>query len=54
MAAGLSNEVDEKSKEFQQFRQSVGPEKFDAFQAICLSTRDLSQCQLPYRAKLIF
>jgi dienelactone hydrolase len=33
MAGGLSDEVDEKSKEFQQFRQSVGPEKFDAFQA---------------------
>jgi hypothetical protein len=33
MAGGLSDEVDKKSKEFQQFRQSVGPEKFDAFQA---------------------
>jgi dienelactone hydrolase len=33
MAGGLSDEVDMKSKEFQKFRQSVGPEKFDAFQA---------------------
>jgi dienelactone hydrolase len=33
MAGGLSDEVDRKSEEFQKFRQSVGPEKFDAFQA---------------------
>jgi dienelactone hydrolase len=33
MAGGLSDEVDMKSEEFQKFRQSVGPEKVDAFQA---------------------
>lgn len=33
MAGGLSDEVDMKSKEFQQFRQKVGPEKVDAFTA---------------------
>lgn len=33
MAGALSDEVDMKSQEFQKFRQSVGPEKFDAFQA---------------------
>ena len=33
MAGGLSDEVDMKSEEFQKFRQSVGPEKFDAYQA---------------------
>ena len=33
MAGGLSDEVDKKSDEFQKFRQSVGPEKFDAFEA---------------------
>lgn len=33
MAGGLSDEVDMKSTEFQNFRRSVGPEKFDAFQA---------------------
>src|SRR5215470_17550148 len=33
MAGGLSDEVDSRSKEFEQFRQKVGPEKFDAFQA---------------------
>jgi hypothetical protein len=33
MAGGLSDEVDSKSEEFQKQRQSVGPEKFDAFQA---------------------
>lgn len=33
MAGALSDEVDKKSEEFQKFRQSVGPEKFDAFQA---------------------
>jgi dienelactone hydrolase len=33
MAGGLSDEVDSKSEEFQKLRQSVGPEKFDAFQA---------------------
>ena len=31
MAGGLSDEVDMKSEEFQQFRQKVGPEKVDAF-----------------------
>jgi dienelactone hydrolase len=33
MAGGLSDEVDLKSKESQEFRQKVGPEKFDAFVA---------------------
>jgi dienelactone hydrolase len=33
MAGGLSDEVDKKSEEFQKFRRSVGPEKFDAFEA---------------------
>ena len=33
MAGGLSDEVDLKSKEVQDYRQKVGPEKFDAFQA---------------------
>jgi dienelactone hydrolase len=33
MAGGLSDEVDMKSKEYQEFRQKYGPEKFDAFKA---------------------
>ena len=33
MAGTLSDEVDRRSKEYEQFRQKVGPEKFDAFQA---------------------
>jgi cephalosporin-C deacetylase-like acetyl esterase len=33
MAGNLSDEVDMKSKEFQDFRKQVGPEKFDAFYA---------------------
>lgn len=33
MAGNLSDEVDMKSKEFQDFRKQVGPEKFDAFMA---------------------
>jgi dienelactone hydrolase len=33
MAGGLSDEVDMKSKEYQDFRQKIGPEKFDAFEA---------------------
>ncbi|HEY6945627.1 MAG TPA: hypothetical protein VI431_10850 [Candidatus Acidoferrum sp.] len=33
MAGGLSDEVDMKSEEFQQFRQKVGPEKVDALVA---------------------
>jgi len=33
MAGGLSNEVDMKSKEYQESRQKYGPEKFDAFEA---------------------
>jgi dienelactone hydrolase len=33
MAGGLSDEVDMKTEEFQQFRQKVGPEKVDAFTA---------------------
>jgi dienelactone hydrolase len=33
MAGGLSDEVDMRSKEYQDFRQKIGPEKFDAFQA---------------------
>jgi len=31
MAGGLSDEVDAKSEEYKQYRQKVGPEKFDAF-----------------------
>jgi len=33
MAGGLSDQVDMKSKEFAEFRQKIGPEKFDAFEA---------------------
>jgi dienelactone hydrolase len=33
MAGGLSHDVDMKSKEYQEFRQKIGPEKFDAFEA---------------------
>jgi len=33
MAGPLSDEVDEQSDQYQQFRQQVGPEKFDAFVA---------------------
>jgi dienelactone hydrolase len=33
MAGSLSDEVDMKSKEFEEFRQKIGPEKFDPFQA---------------------
>jgi cephalosporin-C deacetylase-like acetyl esterase len=33
MAGGLSDEMDTKSKELQDYRKRVGPEKFDAFQA---------------------
>jgi len=33
MAGGLSDEIDMKSKEVQEYRQKSGPEKFDAFQA---------------------
>lgn len=33
MAGGLSDEVDMKSKEYQDYRQKIGPEKFDAFVA---------------------
>ena len=33
MAGGLSDEVDKKSKEYEELRQKVGPEKFDAFEA---------------------
>jgi len=33
MAGGLSDKVDVKSKEFEEYRQKSGPEKFDAFQA---------------------
>jgi len=33
MAGNLSDQVDIKSKEVQEFRQQVGPEKFDAFVA---------------------
>lgn len=33
MAGNLSDEVDMKSKEFQEFRQQIGPEKMDAFRA---------------------
>lgn len=31
MAGNLSDEVDKKSKEFQDFRQRIGPDRFDAF-----------------------
>jgi hypothetical protein len=31
MAGNLTDQVDVKSKQFQEFRQRVGPEKFDAF-----------------------
>ena len=33
MAGTLSDEVNQKSKEYQEFRQKIGPEKFDAFVA---------------------
>jgi dienelactone hydrolase len=33
MAGALSDEVDAKSEEYKQYRQKVGPEKFDAFAA---------------------
>src|SRR5579859_1954454 len=33
MVGGLSDEVDMKSEEFQQFRQKIGPDKVDAFTA---------------------
>jgi dienelactone hydrolase len=33
MAGGLSDEVDSKAEEYKQYRQKVGPEKFDAFVA---------------------
>jgi dienelactone hydrolase len=33
MAGTLSDEVDMRSKDYQEYRQKVGPEKFDAFQA---------------------
>ena len=33
MAGGLSDEMDLKSKDYQDYRKQVGPEKFDAFQA---------------------
>jgi dienelactone hydrolase len=33
MAGGLSDELDMKSEEFQQFRKKIGPEKVDAFTA---------------------
>lgn len=33
MAGGLSDEVDSKAEEYKQYRQKVGPEKFDAFEA---------------------
>jgi dienelactone hydrolase len=33
MAGGLSDDVDAKAEEYQQYRQKVGPEKFDAFVA---------------------
>jgi dienelactone hydrolase len=33
MAGGLSDEVDMRSKQYQEFRQKIGPEKFDAFEA---------------------
>ena len=33
MAGGLSDKVDEKSEEYRRYREKIGPEKFDAFQA---------------------
>ncbi|HJX94325.1 MAG TPA: hypothetical protein VJ324_01820, partial [Candidatus Acidoferrum sp.] len=33
MAGGLSDDVDSKSEEYTQYRQKIGPEKFDAFAA---------------------
>lgn len=33
MAGGLSDEVDMKTKEYEEYRQKIGPEKFDAFMA---------------------
>ena len=33
MAGNLSDEVDKKSKEFEEFRKQIGAEKFDAFYA---------------------
>jgi dienelactone hydrolase len=33
MAGGLSDDVDSKSEEYKQYRQKIGPEKFDAFAA---------------------
>jgi dienelactone hydrolase len=33
MAGGLSDEVDKKSKEYAAYRQKLGPERFDAFEA---------------------
>ena len=33
VAGGLSDEMDMKSKEYSDYRQKVGPDKFDAFQA---------------------
>jgi dienelactone hydrolase len=33
MAGGLSDEADRKSEEYKQYRQKIGPEKFDAFTA---------------------
>jgi hypothetical protein len=33
MAGGLSDEVDMKTEEFEQFRQKIGPDKVDAFTA---------------------
>jgi len=33
MAGGLSDELDLKTKEVQEYRQKIGPEKFDAFTA---------------------
>src|SRR5438045_6768802 len=33
MAGGLSDELDWKTKEVQEYRQKIGPEKFDAFTA---------------------
>jgi dienelactone hydrolase len=33
MAGGLSDEVDMKTKEYEEYRQKIGPERFDAFVA---------------------
>jgi len=33
MAGGLSDDVDSKSEEYKEYRQKIGPEKFDAFAA---------------------